>query len=138
VFRSDEIEVADELLQEAERHGAGGHIKRWWLSRKAKRWDGLVTALGADDLMPRSIVLDRGRAYGAKIGALAGNCSIQVESGFARPTDAGYWLDTSSTAAYEPTRAFYRRCGYRMLSEISDFYRVTDGKIIFGKRLDRP
>jgi len=81
--------------------------------------------------------LDRGRAYGAKSEhwpATARSSGQRV-----RAAD-GRWIlaDTSSTAAYEPTRAFYRRCGYRMLSEISDFYRVTDGKIIFGKRLDRP
>jgi len=48
VFRSDEIEVADELLQEAERHGAGGQYQALVLSRKAKRWDGLLRP-GADD-----------------------------------------------------------------------------------------
>ena len=50
----------------------------------------------------------------------------------------GRWLlaETSSTAAYGPAHAFYRRRGYRLLGRIEDYYRPGDDRLTFGKRLD--
>jgi ribosomal protein S18 acetylase RimI-like enzyme len=50
----------------------------------------------------------------------------------------GYWLiaETSSQPSYERTRAFYQKQGYRILSQIADYYKPGDDLVVFGKRLD--
>ena len=45
------------------------------------------------------------------------------------------YVETSSRTQYEPTRAFYRRIGYRSAAELPDFYGPGDGQVIFVKRL---
>jgi ribosomal protein S18 acetylase RimI-like enzyme len=45
------------------------------------------------------------------------------------------YVETSSRPQYEPTRAFYRRIGYRSAAELPDFYGPGDGQVIFAKRL---
>ncbi len=45
------------------------------------------------------------------------------------------YVDTSSSAKYESTRAFYKRNGYKVGAELPDFYRDGDGKVIFVKDL---
>ena len=45
------------------------------------------------------------------------------------------YADTSSRPQYEPTRAFYRFCGYTQEALLADFYAVGDGKVIFVKSL---
>jgi D-alanine-D-alanine ligase len=48
---------------------------------------------------------------------------------------AAMYVETSSRLQYEPTRAFYRRIGYRSAAELPDFYGPGDGQVIFAKRL---
>ena len=45
------------------------------------------------------------------------------------------YIETSSRDLYEPTRAFYRRCDYRVEAVLKDFYSPGDDKMIFVKRL---
>lgn len=45
------------------------------------------------------------------------------------------YVDTASRAQYEPTRAFYRACGYPEVSFLADFYSPGDGKVIHCKLL---
>ncbi len=45
------------------------------------------------------------------------------------------YLDTSSRAQYQPTRAFYRACGYLEAAVLADFYAPGDGKVIHVKDL---
>ena len=45
------------------------------------------------------------------------------------------YIDTSTSAAYAPTRAFYTRCGYAIAAELPDFYSPGDGKVIFVRAL---
>lgn len=53
---------------------------------------------------------------------------------FAKERD-GRWIlaETSSRENYTPTRNFYLRNRYSILSEIKDFYTVNDNLIVFGK-----
>lgn len=44
-------------------------------------------------------------------------------------------VETSGTPAYEPTREFYRSCGYQAEATIRDFYKPGDDLVIFTKRL---
>lgn len=47
----------------------------------------------------------------------------------------GRWIlaETSSRENYTPTRNFYMRNNYTILSEIKDFYTMNDNLVIFGK-----
>jgi GNAT superfamily N-acetyltransferase len=45
------------------------------------------------------------------------------------------YVETSSRAQYEPTRAFYLACGYRIEARLEGFYAPGDGKVIFLKVL---
>lgn len=45
------------------------------------------------------------------------------------------YADTSARLQYEPTRAFYRSCGYTQEALLADFYAPGDGKAIFVKIL---
>lgn len=45
------------------------------------------------------------------------------------------YVETSTRSQYEPTRAFYRRLGYRLAAELPDFYGPGDGQAILVKRL---
>lgn len=45
------------------------------------------------------------------------------------------YAETSSRRQYEPTRAFYRRLGYRLAAELPDFYAPGDGQAKFAKQL---
>ncbi len=45
------------------------------------------------------------------------------------------WVETSSRPLYEPTRMFYIHTGYKMVSELPDFYGKDDHKNIFLKKV---
>lgn len=45
------------------------------------------------------------------------------------------YADTSSRSQYEPTRRFYKSCGYHEEARLEDFYAPGDGKVIYVKIL---
>lgn len=45
------------------------------------------------------------------------------------------YIETSSKPLYDPTRAFYARCGYREVAAFPDFYAPGDGKVVYEKTL---
>jgi ribosomal protein S18 acetylase RimI-like enzyme len=45
------------------------------------------------------------------------------------------YVETSSRAQYDPTRAFYERCGYAVAATLESFYAPGDGKVIYLKVL---
>jgi GNAT superfamily N-acetyltransferase len=46
------------------------------------------------------------------------------------------YADTSQRAQYQPTRAFYQRCGFCLETVLTDFYDEGDGKAIYYKVLE--
>jgi GNAT superfamily N-acetyltransferase len=70
----------------------------------------------------------QGRGLGKKL--MAASERIMAERGARR-----VYADTSSRHQYEPTRAFYLRCGYVQEAFLVDFYDEGDGKVIFVKPL---
>ncbi len=46
------------------------------------------------------------------------------------------YVETSSRSQYEPTRAFYARCGYHVEATLADFYAPGDGKVVLVKVLE--
>ncbi len=47
------------------------------------------------------------------------------------------YIETSSRPQYDPTRAFYLRCGYHEVATFPDFYAPGDGKVVYEKSLAR-
>ena len=45
------------------------------------------------------------------------------------------YVETSSRTQYEPTRQFYRACGYRVEATLDDYYAPGDGLVILLKVL---
>ncbi len=70
----------------------------------------------------------QGRGLGKKLVA-------ESERIMARRGARRIYADTSSRPQYEPTRAFYRSCGYTEEALLVDFYAAGDGKVIFVKSL---
>ena len=47
------------------------------------------------------------------------------------------YVDTSSTAAYEPARRFYEKHGYKLLCVLEDFYKSGDHRMIYMKEVEK-
>lgn len=45
------------------------------------------------------------------------------------------YVETSSRQQYNPTRAFYARCGYREEATLQDFYGPGDSKVIYLREM---
>ncbi|MBN1585860.1 MAG: GNAT family N-acetyltransferase [Candidatus Omnitrophica bacterium] len=43
------------------------------------------------------------------------------------------YIETSGKPLYEPTRAFYERCGYKVCAVLEDFYAPGDAKVLFER-----
>ncbi|MBI5014130.1 MAG: GNAT family N-acetyltransferase [Deltaproteobacteria bacterium] len=48
------------------------------------------------------------------------------------------YVETSSRPLYDPTRAFYLRCGYREEARLAEFYGPGDDKVILVRALPPP
>lgn len=46
-------------------------------------------------------------------------------------------IETSSQESYGGTQRFYERAGYTVMARVSDFYKLGDDKVIFGKTVVR-
>ncbi len=46
------------------------------------------------------------------------------------------WVETAGRPQYQPTRAFYLGCGYRIAAELESFYGPGDDKVVFLKVLE--
>jgi ribosomal protein S18 acetylase RimI-like enzyme len=46
------------------------------------------------------------------------------------------FVETSSTAHYEPTRRFYLKLGYEITATLRDYYADGDDMVVFRKRMD--
>ena len=134
MFRPDEITVAAEILDEAAQAGPSGHYKILVVET-----DGHPVGWSCHGLVPMTdatydlywIAVDP-KQQSRGIGRML------LENVEAALVDAqGRWLlaETSSTAAYEKTRAFYLRAGFSVVGNVPDFYRPNDGKITFAKRV---
>ena len=135
VFREAELDIAAELVEEAL---ARGEVASGYHFVMADALDGLAGyacygpiagTVGSFDLY--WIVVDpawQGRGLGRRLmGAV--EAAVRCAGG------RRLYIDTSTSAAYAPTRAFYTRCGYAIAAELPDFYSPGDGKVIFVRAL---
>ena len=57
----------------------------------------------------------------------------KAEQGISELGGKRIYVETSSREQYEPTQAFYSKCGYEMEAVLKDFYSPGDDKIIYVK-----
>lgn len=135
-FNDEEIDIAAELVQERLDRGAASGYE-FLLAEQG----GKLVGYSCYGLIPCSsvswdlywIAVDasmQGGGFGRRLLDLTEQ-RVQAAGGLA------VYAETSGRDQYEPTRAFYRRCGYQVAAVFEDFYAAGDAKYFFVKRLDR-
>ena len=133
-FSDEEVDVAVELIEARLAQGlASGY--RFLFAERDGRLDGYVCygpialTQSSFDLYWIAVRPDAQRAgLGRRLmdAAEVQACALGATA---------LYVETSSRPQYVPTRAFYRRLGYRPAAELPDFYGPGDGQVIFAKRL---
>ena len=134
VFSPPEVAVARELVEERLVRGAASGYEFLF----AEDEHGLLgyACWGPIPCTERSFDLywiavrpeKQGGGVGRRILTLA-------EEEIARARGSRIYVETSTRAAYDPTRAFYERCGYARAATFDDFYAPGDGKAVYLKTL---
>lgn len=134
MFSAEEIAIAEELVQERVAKGRASGYEFVLLEEDGALlgyacYGPIPGSATSHDLYWIAVHPDRqGRGYGRQILARA-------EAAMKRAGAQRVYIDTSTSAAYEATRAFYTRAGFELAAELPDFYRPGDGKAIFSKAL---
>jgi ribosomal protein S18 acetylase RimI-like enzyme len=134
-FNPEELEVAMELVDDRLIEGAGSHY-RFLVAERGSRvagyacWGPILGTAESADLYwiavdPACQGLGVGRALLA-----------EAERWLAEAGRVRVWIETAGRPQYEPTRAFYLACHYRIAAELEDFYGPGDDKVIFVKVLE--
>jgi acetoin utilization deacetylase AcuC-like enzyme/GNAT superfamily N-acetyltransferase len=134
MFTASEVDVAVELVTERIQKGrASGY--EFVLAEEDGRLAGYA-CYGATAATEGTVDL-----YWIVVGADAQGRGIgrdilkRTEAAARRIGGERLYVDTSSQEKYAPTRAFYRKTGFRKVAELPDFYRAGDSKIIFVKAI---
>ncbi len=134
-FNPEEITVALELVDDRLTEGEASHY-RFLVGERDGRvagyacWGAIPGTLAAADLYWIVVHPDfQGQGAGAALLRAA-------EEWIAAESCARIYVETSTRPQYQPTRAFYLACGYRLVSELVDFYGPGDGKATFLKVLE--
>jgi ribosomal protein S18 acetylase RimI-like enzyme len=89
----------------------------------------------------RALLAETERRIAAGAPSADSPCATGGLSGEAAPARASLirgrriYIETSSQPKYEPTRAFYLKCGYREEARFEGFYAEGDDKVVYVKRL---
>jgi len=134
VFRSDEVEVAREVLEAAAAKGeASGYFCRVHEDNGESSgfacWGPTPCTVGTYDLY-WLVVHPRSQGRGEASQLLA-----EAEADVLRRGGRQLIAETSSTDPYTPARSFYETRGFRVAARIPDFYRVGDDKVVYVKPL---
>jgi D-alanine-D-alanine ligase len=135
-FNAQEVEVALELVDDRLTHGTSSHYRFLVLEEGSAVlgyacWGVIPGTQASADLYWIAVHPGRqGQGFGRTLMEAA-------ESWMAQEGRVRVYLETSTRPQYEPTRAFYERCGYEVVAELPDFYAPGDGKAIFFKLLPR-
>ena len=133
-FRADEIDIAMEVLDEANEKGPSGHYKSYVLKEKQKAigwicWGATPCSIGTYDIY--WIAVDpafQAKGVGSKLMNFAHEKIRQSGGRLAI-------IETSGKPIYHPTRKFYLKLGYCQAARVLDFYGPDDDKIIYTKRV---
>jgi D-alanine-D-alanine ligase len=134
-FRPDELAVAQELLDDALAKGPGGHYQ----SFVAQGEDG--TAIGWVCFGPTPCTVGTFDVYWIGVAPWRQGQGIGTElMDYAESRIRGRGgrlavVETAGRAAYDPTRRFYLKLGYRETARIADFYSTGDAKVVYLKHL---
>lgn len=137
MFRHAEVAVAAELVEEALARGAKASGYHLALADDGDA-DGLAGYVchgpiaGTEHSHDLYWIVVHPRLQGRGLGR---RLMAEAEAAVRAAGGRRLYVDTSSTPAYAPTRAFYAGCGYEAAAELPDFYAPGDGKVIFCKVL---
>lgn len=133
-FTPEEIEVAVELVEERLTKGVSSGYHFIFLEREGKPagyacFGPIACTTVSYDLYWIAVHADfQGCGYGRLL-------LEESEKAIQQMGGRRVYIETSSRAQYEPTRAFYLRCGYRQEALLEDFYAPGDSKVIYLKVL---
>lgn len=134
MFSAEEIAIAEELVQERVARGRASGYEFVLLEEDGTLvgyacYGPIPGSASSHDLYWIAVHPDRqGRGFGHQILARA-------EAAMKRGGAQRVYIDTSTSARYTPTRAFYAAAGFTLAAELPDFYRPGDGKAIYSKAL---
>src|SRR5512134_33626 len=132
VFSPAEVAVARELVEERVTRGPASGYEFLFVEDEQGLlgyacWGPIPCTEKSFDLYWIAVRPERqGGGVGKRILAAA-------EEEIARAGGARIYVETSTRAAYDPTRAFYERCGYARAATFDDFYALGDGKAVYLK-----
>ncbi len=129
-FNLAEIEVALELVDDRLAHGEASHYRFLVLEEGGEVlgyscWGPIPGTVASADLYWIAV------HPGSQGKGLGRTLLEAAEASIVREGRTRVYLETSTRAQYEPTRAFYLRCAYQIVAELPDFYAPGDGKAIF-------
>ncbi|MCG3130344.1 MAG: hypothetical protein FLDDKLPJ_01100 [Phycisphaerae bacterium] len=133
-FHDFEIEVAVELVDDRLARGDRSDYRFVLLERAGTVvgyacYGPIACTVGSFDLYWIAV---EAAARGAGLGrALLAEAERRIRESGGR----NIYIETSSRPLYEPTRAFYERCGYRLEARLSGFYASDDDKLIYVRTL---
>ena len=142
-FSSAEIEIAAELPTERLARGdASGYYFILADEPPARDSAAATTALaGYACYGPIPGTVARYDVYWVVVGpstqrrGLGRELLLRTEAAIRAAGGERIYIDTSTSSGYDAARGFYRRMGYTVAAELSDFYQDGDGKVIFLKVL---
>jgi ribosomal protein S18 acetylase RimI-like enzyme len=133
-FRSDELEIAAEVFDDAVRSGSGGHYQ----SFVAEYCDEVVgwvcygptpCTVGTFDIYWIAVTQElQGMGFGRILMEYA-------ESEISRRGGRLSVVETSGHERYASTQRFYLAMGYHEASRIQDFYDTGDDRVVYIKSL---
>lgn len=135
-FRAAEVDIAVELVEERLAKGEASGYEFVFADDPRGRTVGyacygpIACTIGSFDL------------YWIAVEPAAQRCGLgrillaETERKIRRQAGRRIYIETSGRPQYEPTRAFYRRCGYREDAVLTDFYAPGDDKVVYVKVLD--
>ncbi|MHB8770249.1 MAG: GNAT family N-acetyltransferase [Syntrophales bacterium] len=133
-FSAEEAAIAQELVDEGMAKGEASGYSFLFAEEEGSLlgytcFGPIAGSVHSFDLYWIAVAPDaQGRGLGKNL--MAESERIMAASGARR-----VYADTSARPQYEPTRAFYRSCGYTQEALLVDFYGQGDGKAIFVKIL---
>ena len=133
VFSSEEVAIARELVEARLAHGVESGYHFLFAEAEGR-------LLGYTCFGPIPGTEGRYDLYwlavdpGQQRGGVGRELMTRTEERLVELGCAILFVDTSGRDHYRPARSFSRRCGYRQVAELMDYFRIGDSKVIFAKR----